>query len=326
MKKAAVRGAAGIPARRDGASTWLLSGVPRSGTSLCCRLAGNLPDTVALSEPIRRKAFGGMETPSGACARIGEFATQARARILSERRAPSLQVEGRLDDNRGVPRVTEGGLRRLRGEWGEIAIDKPLSPRFTLLVKHNALFAALLPRLADSFPFLALVRNPLSVLASWQTVALPVNRGRLPAGEELDPALRRVLEREPELLRRQVIILDWFFVRYRAHLPPSDIIRYEDVVESGGLDLFRRLGHEDTPPAHPRERQRGCPLRCGGRRCLLAGAARAARRLDALLPALGLRGAGGAHAAETMSATFRRLGSASTRTVPRSGRRSARVT
>lgn len=232
----------------DGASTWLLSGVPRSGTSLCCRLAGNLPDTVALSEPIRRKAFGGMETPSGACARIGEFATQARARILSDRRAPSLQVEGRLDDNRGAARVTEEGLRRLRGEWGEIAIDKPLSPRFTLLVKHNALFAALLPRLADSFPFLALVRNPLSVLASWQTVALPVNRGRLPAGEELDPALHGVLEREPERLRRQVIILDWFFARYRTHLPPSDIIRYEDVVESGGLDLFRRLGHEDAPP------------------------------------------------------------------------------
>ncbi len=248
MTAAAVRGAAGIPARRDGASTWLLSGVPRSGTSLCCRLAGNLPDTVALSEPIRRKAFGGMETPSGACARIGEFATQARARILSDRRAPSLQVEGRLDDNRGAARVTEEGLRRLRGEWGEIAIDKPLSPRFTLVVKHNALFAALLPRLADSFPFLALVRNPLSVLASWQTVALPVNRGRLPAGEELDPELRRVLAQEPERLRRQVVILDWFFARYRTHLPPSDIIRYEDVVESGGLDLFRRLGHEDAPP------------------------------------------------------------------------------
>ena len=244
MKEAPARGAHGGPLRQDGARTWLLSGVPRSGTSLCCRLAGNLPNTVALSEPIRRKAFGGMETPSGACERIGQFAGQARAQILSERRAPSLQVEGRLDDNRRAARVTEAGLRRLHGEWGEIAIDKPLSPRFTLLVKHNALFAALLPRLAESFPFLALVRNPLSVLASWQTVALPVNRGRLPAGEELDPELHRVLEQEAEVLRRQVIILDWFFARYRAHLPPSNIIRYEDVVESGGQTLFRRLGYQ----------------------------------------------------------------------------------
>ena len=228
--------------------TWLLSGVPRSGTSLCCRLAGALPDTVALSEPIRRKAFGGMDTPYGACARIGEYAEQTRVRILAERRAPSVQVDGRLDDNRTASRHTGAGLRRLRGEWGEIAVDKPLSARFTLLIKHNALFAALLPRLTASFPCLALVRNPLSVLASWQTVDLPVHRGRIPTGEELDQDLHRALEQEPEVLGRQLIVLDWFFGQFHAHLDPQDIIRYEDVIESGGMALFRRLGHADARP------------------------------------------------------------------------------
>ena len=228
--------------------TWLLSGVPRSGTSLCCRLAGELPDTVALSEPIRRKAVGGMETPRGACLRIGEFAEQARARLLTERRAPTVQVEGRLDDNRSASRYTDSGLRRLRAEWGEIAIDKPLSARFALLIKHNALFAALLPHLVESFSCLALVRNPLAVLASWQTVDLPVSRGRIPAGEELDPALHRALNREPDLLRRQIIVLDWFFRHYSTHLASADIIRYEDVVESGGLVLYRRLGHAEALP------------------------------------------------------------------------------
>lgn len=228
--------------------TWLLSGVPRSGTSLCCRLAGALPDTVALSEPIRRKAFGGMGTPRGACARIADFIEEARARILAERWAPSRQVDGRLDDNRTASRHTDAGLRKLRGGWGEIAIDKPLSPRFTLLIKHNALFAALLPRLNESFPCLALVRNPLSVLASWQTVDLPVHRGRIPAGEELDAELHRALEEEPEVLARQLIVLDWFFGRFHAHLDPENIIRYEDVVESGGVALFRRLGHAGARP------------------------------------------------------------------------------
>ena len=234
--------------------TWLLSGVPRSGTSLCCRLAGELPDTVALSEPIRRKAFGGMDTPHGACARIGDFAGQARARILAERRAPSVQVDGRLDDNRTASRLTDAGLRRLRSAWGEIAIDKPLSPRFTLLVKHNALFAALLPRLTESFPCLALVRNPLSVLASWQTVDLPVHRGRIPAGEELDGDLHRTLEREPEVLARQLLVLDWFFARFHAHLDREHVIRYEDLVESGGVALFRRLGHAGARPVALRSR------------------------------------------------------------------------
>ena len=234
--------------------TWLLSGVPRSGTSLCCRLGGGLPDTVALSEPIRRKAFGGMDTPQRACARIGDFAEQARARILAERRASTVQVDGRLDDNRDASRHTDAGLRRLRSEWGEIAIDKPLSAHFTLLIKHNALFAALLPRLTESFSCLALVRNPLSVLASWQTVDLPVHRGRIPAGEELDRDLHRALEREPEVLARQLIVLDWFFGRFHAHLDPDNILRYEDVVESGGMALFRRLGHEDVRPSELRSR------------------------------------------------------------------------
>ena len=170
-------------------------------------------------------------------------------RFLAERRASSVQVGGRLDDNRTASRHTDAGLRRLRGEWGEIAIDKPLSARFTLLIKHNALFAALLPRLTESFSCLALVRNPLSVLASWQTVDLPVHRGRIPAGEELDGDLHRALEREPEVLRRQLIVLDWFFGRFHAHLDPENVIRYEDVVESGGLALFRRLGHAGAQPA-----------------------------------------------------------------------------
>ena len=231
------------------ARTWLLSGVPRSGTSLCCRLAGNLPDTVALSEPIRRRAFGRMDTPRGGCARIGDFAEQARAQILAERRASSVQVDGRLDDNRSASRRTDAGLRRLRGEWGEIAIDKPLSSHFTLIIKHNALFAALLPRLIESFSCLALVRNPLSVLASWQTVDLPVHRGRIPAGEELDGDLHRALEQEPEVLGRQLIILDWFFGQFHAHLDPENVIRYEDVVETGGVALFRRLSHAGARPA-----------------------------------------------------------------------------
>ena len=51
------------------------------------------------------------------------------------------------------------------------------------------------------------------------------------------------------MLRRQLIVLDWFFGRFHAHLDPENIIRYEDVVESGGLALFRRLGHADARPA-----------------------------------------------------------------------------
>ena len=230
--------------------TWLLSGIPRSGTSLCCRLAGGLPDLVALSEPLRpHDQIEDGSGPHDACVRIETLVGRIGTRILAERRAPSIELGGRLDDHLAASGHTgAGGLRRLRAEWGEIPIDKPLSARFGLLVKHNALFAALLPWLAASFPFLALVRNPLAVLASWQTVDLPIQRGRIPVGERFDPDLRRALDREPEPLRRQLVVLNWFFARYRSHLPPEHVIRYEDLVETGGQPLFRLLDHPEAEP------------------------------------------------------------------------------
>ena len=230
--------------------TWLLSGIPRSGTSLCCRLAGELPDWVALAEPLRLDHGEGVDglDPRADCTRIEALVGRIRDRIRAERRVPSKQYEGRLDDNRVVSGYTDAGLRRLRAEWGEIVIDKSLSSRFGLLIKHNSAFAALLHWLAPSFPCVALVRNPLAVLASWQTVHFPIQQGRIPGGELFDHALRRTLEQEPDPLRRQIVVLNWFFARYRAHLPPEHVIRYEDLVGSGGMALFRLLGHAGAEP------------------------------------------------------------------------------
>ena len=230
--------------------TWLLSGVPRSGTSLCCRLAGDLPDTVALSEPFNVKAFGTRmpRDPGSACTYIRDFVEAVREGIGAERRAPSVRVGGCLYDNIVASEPGNSGLREARGEWGHITIRKPLSAHFSLVIRDNAVFAALLPRLNECFPCLAVVRNPLSILASWQTVDLPVNRGRIPGAEPFDRELHRALEQELDVLRRQLTALDWLFARFQAHVPPENILRYEDLVESGGLTLFRRLGHARAQP------------------------------------------------------------------------------
>ena len=240
----------------DVVQTWLLCGIPRSGNGLCCRLADRLPDTVALSQPYHPHCtFEGVRIgslprgPRDASVRLGEFAAKVRRQIREEGRAPSHQVGGGLYDNiMGSERDADSGLRERRGEWGSIAIDKPLSERFTLFMSQPAVFSALLPEAAERFACLALVRNPLSLLASWQTVNLPFNRGRIAGAEPYDPKLRRALDDEPDRLRRQLIILEWFFARYDAHLERRNVIRYEDLVESGGTVLFRRLGHERAEP------------------------------------------------------------------------------
>ncbi len=240
------------------ANTWLLSGIPRSGSSLCCRLAGGLPNTVALSEPMRQDAFNGADTREAAGQCIEDFAARARAQIKAEGRAPSTQVDGGLDDNM-VARLPSAGLRPRRAGQGEIAVRKPLSSDFTLFIKHNALFAALLPTLARSFHCLALVRNPVAVLASWQTVDLPVNRGRIPAGERFDPGLRNALSDEPDTLRRQVIALNWFFAAYGKCLDSGHILRYEELVSSRAMALFRLIG-KGAEPGIALENRNGSPL------------------------------------------------------------------
>ena len=222
---------------------WLLTGIPRAGTSLCCRLAGQLPNTVALSEPIESKIFADTQDRDVAYERICRFMAQTRQRILAEGRAESVHVQGRVDDNMVATEVADAALRRRRTERGDIRIHKPLSPDFTLLVKHNALFAALLPLLTRRFSCLALLRNPVAVLASWQTVALPVQRGRVPAGERFAPDLCAALAAEADALQRQLIVLNWFYEQYDENLPRAHIVRYEDVVTTGGAALYRALGN-----------------------------------------------------------------------------------
>jgi len=104
-------------------------------------------------------------------------------------------------------------------------------------VKHPAPFTALLNELVEHFPVYAIVRNPLAVLASWNSVSLPVNKGHVPVAEWFDPLLRRTLSRIPDRWARQLALLDWFFETYRRVLPETAILRYEDIVASGGRAL-----------------------------------------------------------------------------------------
>lgn len=217
-----------------------LTGVPRSGTTLACRLLGQAVDTVALFEPMD---VAGLPPERGeALSQIAGFFDASRASLLGEGVAWSQQVGGQVPDNPFASSADAMGRRLHEAVLGQVRIDKPLSPGFTLVVKHNAAFTALLPELAERFETWAVVRNPLAVLASWHSVDLPVTRGRLPAGERLDPALARRLDAEPDRVARQLLILDWLFACYAQHLPASRVLAYEDVVATGACSLANATG------------------------------------------------------------------------------------
>lgn len=220
----------------------VLTGVPRSGTTLCCHLLGRARRTVALFEPMEVHLLP--REPAAAMAEIEAFFADSRASLTADGSAWSQQVGGRVPDNPFASHRGSDGKRRREAERGRIRLDAPAPAGFSLAIKHNAAFTALLPQLVERFDTCAVVRNPLAVLASWHSVELPVSQGRLPAGEHFDPDLARRLDAEPDRVSRQLLILDWLFERYARCLPPSRVLAYEEVVASGGAALATAFGLE----------------------------------------------------------------------------------
>lgn len=243
----------------------LVTGLPRSGTTLACELLNLVPDVVALDEPMnrlmltqevtdtaapgRRKgrlpwsgARSAASPPPGVAAdlvadNIGRFLDLTRTSIADRGMALTRHVEGRVLGSKVADTYGEGGLRGRLFARGEIHVDKPLSPTFVLAVKHNSAFAAVLPQLVKRFSVTAIVRNPLSIISSWQTVPFPVQRGHASIAEVLDPELELALARIDDRVDRQFFLLSWFFRHFRDELPGDGCLRYEDIVASNGAAL-----------------------------------------------------------------------------------------
>jgi hypothetical protein len=226
--------------------TTLLTGLPRSGTTLVCALLNRLPDTVALSEPRMLKLHGDRER---ALREIDAFLAITREVALTTGRVPSQAIGGRAPENVAEPPRGDGRLRRVRAVHGQIEVGKPLAADFNLVVKHPALFTALAEPLRRRHRLVGLVRHPLAVLASWQTVDMPPNRGRLPRAEAFAPDLAAIVSAEPVVLLRQVALLGWMLGVY-ATMPRSDVFRYEDLIADPRTALCALSPHAaDLPSA-----------------------------------------------------------------------------
>lgn len=208
----------------------ILTGVPRSGTTLACKLLSNIPDVVALNEPIRGGQFRSREE---ALDGIAEFYATTRQSILEKGVATARAVGGKMTDNH-FARVR--GKRERLVTKQEIKINKDLTPDFILACKHNALFTILQDQLLSDYPVFAFVRNPVAVLGSWGSVNVPVSRGVVRAMDHLLPEVSGELNQLGSLEERQLFILDWYFRCY-LELPRKNVIKYEQVVATNGAAL-----------------------------------------------------------------------------------------
>ena len=90
--------AARDPVRANRANV-VLTGPPRSGTTLACRLLNTLPDTVALHEPIAPGKFANAENDLAVLEGLQRYFRRMRRMIRKEKVAISKNVGGRIPDN-----------------------------------------------------------------------------------------------------------------------------------------------------------------------------------------------------------------------------------
>jgi hypothetical protein len=215
----------------------ILTGIARSGTTLTCFLLNKLPQAVALHEPMNPAELAELGYPDEYLERVADFFAAQRTSLLEAGTAVSKARDGRVPENPFGVATGESGLRASTVGGEQVRFGKDLRPGFRLAVKHPNVFTATLPTLLTRFPCFAVIRNPLAVLLSWQTIQAPVNRGHLPYGEAFDPELKAALAAEPDRLARQLRILRWYFSRYASMLPRHHVLRYEEIVASGGAAL-----------------------------------------------------------------------------------------
>ena len=202
---AAGPGRLSVDPRRSGAKTGadrggrhldvILTGVPRSGTTLVCALLNRVPSVVALHEPMPLPEWALRMTREMVIDEIDHFFVKARNSLMHTGMAPSRQVDAQVPSNPFSDQKDESGVRHAHGTLGVLALapDTVLSPDFVLVVKHTAGFAVLLEQLSRKHPCFAVIREPIATLASWATIDAPIRNGRTPAAERLDPCLAAAL-------------------------------------------------------------------------------------------------------------------------------------
>jgi hypothetical protein len=227
---------------RENQRNIVITGPGRSGTTLTCHLLNKLPETVALSEPIAPGRFADrLPDHEAVCDGIEEYYLDMRRMALREGVVISKHVGGVVPDNHLTNGEVEGVRRRV-AQKGRIGVGKDLRPGFYLAIKQPRMFTALLPTLAKRFPCFAVVRNPLAIRASSLSIESKKARGKNPhAIARYDEGFRRYIHEgkveSRDKLDRWLLKTHYIFERYRRELPRNHIIRYEDIVGSGGKAL-----------------------------------------------------------------------------------------
>lgn len=213
----------------------LVTGIPRSGTTLVTAMINDLDRSLCLSEPSRHVEW--LETSSSrreyADRVIGDFDS-----VLAEIKRNGKVFDRRSANGASVTNYFErgpGGKVCEKFTVMEVSVTVE-GEDFLLGFKHNAHYTGVLSEFADSgIPILAIVRNPVDVILSWRSLTIPITFGRLPAAERFWPEIAAIVQSDSDILQKQVRIYSLFTKRYLEFSGAVNVLRYEDIVEQPAI-------------------------------------------------------------------------------------------
>lgn len=215
----------------------LLTGIPRSGTTLTCNLLDSLDNTFALVEPLDMQQLLSCPTKDDRHQYIQEYFHKLRIDITQNKVITRKQSSG-SSTNTFADNLLQNNKRVLKPTTVTTQnIDKNLSGDLAIIIKHPNAFTALLGELVMVFNCFAIIRNPISVLSSWNSLDHPLNKGHAPMAEAFDHNLKQKLSKISFPLKRQLALLDWYYQQFHQFLSTHQVIRYEDIINSNGAVL-----------------------------------------------------------------------------------------
>lgn len=207
----------------------LVTGIPRSGTSLTTKLISEQPNTVCFSEPTWLKEI--------------RFDGQTRTQFSGALMTKIQQIRAEIKKGNPVEITVKKGSNELPDNYFIKENNQQVNTKSTqsvyiehseellICVKSNTLFTVCLEDLLslEACNIMAVIRNPLYVLMSWRSLNIPISHGKIKIGELYSKRLQEIVI-EPDLLKRQVLILGWFFQQYAES--NLDLLSYESLVSN----------------------------------------------------------------------------------------------
>ncbi|MEN3950270.1 hypothetical protein [Iodidimonas sp. SYSU 1G8] len=215
----------------------ILVGPARSGTTLACRLLNHnvVENIIALDEPFSREEIS-EAYPEDCLELVSLKFVQARKMFKENKMVPCTIGSEGLDNH--YEESTGKKLRKRVVRVGTMLPQKPLDEEFEIVIKHTIPFTAIIEQLSRHYPTYGIVRNPLSILASWNTIDAAYRQGRVPPYvHKVTGDLKWWLPAVRNLFERQTVLLSWHFEKLLPLLMDNKVIRYEDIVSSAGRAL-----------------------------------------------------------------------------------------